>query len=194
MERQLLIDSLHSLSSCSEQTKIKFAEIFSIKTLSNGQSLSTGTKDCRSLYFIIKGLLQSYTNRPHPIPSTIPSQQKATLQFYLPGDTMINDNICKISALCPSTVLSTEYHQIQQFCSLDPSAINIMLHLHDRWNNKLMAQLHLLHLELGIYRYQQALDQLGPYFYQIPHQTLASYLSMSRKHLYRINKQNLKNK
>lgn len=192
MERQLLIDSLNSLSNCSEQTKIKFAEIFSIKTLNNGQSLFTGSKNCRSFYFIIKGLLQSNCTSQNKVLLKGHKNQNSTIQLHLPGDTILYDEGYQVSALTHSIILSTEYQQVHQLCSTDPSAISIMMHFQECWNKKLISQLHLLHLELGIYRYQYALSQLGPYFYQVPHHILASYLSMSRKHLYRINKQSLK--
>ena len=209
MERKSLIqqlDQLEQLAQTSKATKQLFACTFQPMPLNKDQQLSCPNQPHRSLYFIYDGLLhlykqnQNYQKDKNISKSKRNSSEIIPLQFYRSGQFFSlpqhpqdsHWNNIQLSAFRPSQLLTAGYQQLKQALLEDPQLFDILYALHAHLLTQEHQRIELLTTTPATRRYQLLSHAYGKDLYHIPRYLLARYLGISRKHLVRINFQQLR--
>lgn len=186
------LQAIAHLPHCTSKTKAEFAKLFKAMELKKGHLLINPNQLNTSVYFISSGLLHQYrkvedhiqTIRFYSTPSFL--GQTGSYQNQLIPDY--------VSALTKCTLYSATHRQILQLCHHNPQAIRIIVLLQEQLLKETTELISCLHLQPAIKRYHALAKILGKNIYLIPKHHLASYLTMSRKHLSRLNSQILRDK
>ena len=192
MEQHNIYSTLAHLQGIDQQAISLLASLFRPISLEKGQLLCAPGQNGRSLYLLTNGLLHHYRKNQ---PSTI----SQTIRFYLPGSYLGSPAILippsdkdYITAIVQSELLTTTQAAIQQLILIHPEVVQALFAINQQISLQQLSLIELLHTQPASLRQQLMEQQLGILRYQIPLQILASYLSISRKHLGRLRNKELR--
>lgn len=186
MEQHDIHNTLAQLQGADPQAIGLLASLFRPISLEKGQLLCAPGQNGRSLYLLTSGLLHHY-RKDHA------GTQTQTISFYLPGNYLGNPAILVppsdsdyITSITQSELLTTTQAAIQQLILLHPQIVQLLFAIQQQISLTQLSLIEVLHAQPAGLRQQLMCEKLGRHRYQIPLQILASYLSISRKHLGRL--------
>lgn len=192
MEQHNIHSTLAHLQGTDQSTISLLASLFRPISLEKGQLLCAPGQNGRSVYLLTNGLLHHYRKNQQ-------NSSTQTIRFYLPGNYLGNPALLVppsdsdyITAISQSELLTTTQAAIQQLILIHPETVQALFAINQQISLQQLSLLELLHTQPASLRQQLMEQQLGILRYQIPLQVLASYLSISRKHLGRLRSKELR--
>lgn len=190
MERDPITQQIAHLAQSSQTAAQTFTKLFRPLFLKKREVYTLDGEQSCSIIFIQSGLLCLYDN-----------QQKSlqTMGIYRPNDFyMIPHQTCnnklpklQLQALQPAHIFIAESQQLQKFLQTKPTKLGIYHSIVQNYLENTMAHLQLLQAPTAVQRYQLLQQQFGKHLSEIPYKIQASYMGISRKHLSRIQYQQL---
>lgn len=170
---------------CTRDTKQNFIDQFLPLELQRGQLLICPNRLDESLYHLQDGLLRTY--------SKLVGITATTHAIFVPGTYLAQNGMYLhrpageyTEAVDDSVLMQVSHRQLEAFLNKEPQAIKLLLCILEQRILQETATSTMLHLPNALERYHFAQALLGKYIHQVPRQILASYLSLSRKHLGRL--------
>lgn len=206
MERNRIItERIREITHCSIMESQQFVELFQPLCLNQRDHLVLGDTESRSLYFLDRGLIHHFQQPSTVIPNQsypfVTSIKKCTLvvyqsaEFFFPGSHLTNPSTTHIlEALSPCQLLIATDSDIEALIQKHPKIHQLYVALHQHYLHRTLQHLQLLQTNNAAKRYELISQQFGKHLYLIPKQYQAAYIGISRKHLGRIIRANLKRK
>lgn len=187
---QQITQQISHLTQTSQAAAQTFAKLFRPLSLKKREVFILESEQSRSIIFIQSGLLHLYNN-----------QQKSlqTMGIYRPNDfftiphqTPLTDRCdFQLQALQPAHIFIAESQQLQKFLQTKPTKLVIYHSIVQNYLENTMAHLQLLQAPTAVQRYRLLQQHFGKHLSEIPYKIQASYMGISRKHLSRIQYQQL---
>lgn len=188
MERSSMIDHLQQISRANLANIQRFAGQFHNTSLKRGTRLGADRESLQSLCYLKKGLLHHYVTAS----KTSQHFPKNTVTIYQSNDFFINSfNHSQptedIEALQDSELFVLNVEKLNEVIGQHPELLFIYQDLIHHHHRQTLVHLRLLQNGTALQKYQAIAEHFGQRLYLIPNQYRASYIGISRKHLYRIN-------
>jgi len=206
MERNRTIaERIQEITHCSIMESQQFVDLFQPLCLCQRDHIVLGDTESRSIYFLDSGLIHYFQQQSAVIPNkqgpSTPSVKKHTLvvyqpaEFFFPGPYFTDPSTTQIlEALSPCQLLIASNSDIEVLIQKHPKAHQLYVALCQHYLHRTLQHLQILQINNAPKRYELISQHFGKHLYLIPNQYQASYIGISRKHLGRIIRANLKRK
>jgi|GEM_PF-5804802 len=193
MENQAILSALAKID-CQKETKVLFGSIFTKYQFKKKYTLENPKHGKRPIFYLATGILHlHYLENKGKTNSRTLRFFKPGSFFTLPDATSKGLEAFQLTTLTDCSVYVSDYDQVEHLYQTDQEIAKIILELQDQWNLETNQELALLRIPTSD-RYRIFFEQMGIYRLHIPQKDLASYLSISSKHLGRLQKDYLTNK
>lgn len=187
MQTSPIADRLAAIQPDDPDTTRLLASLFQPIALDKGQLLCGPSLNGRSLYLLHTGILQHYR---------MEEGNSCTIDLVLPGSFLGSPAVLPppsqldyVCALTPCRLYACPQFRIERQGSAHPPIYAVLLAVAQQRLQNQHRLNQMLRIQPAGKRKQAMAQALGPYLPQLPKQVLASYLSLSRKHLGRLDGQ-----